>query len=117
MSDMSFPPPSGAASPSLQIASLPAGAAMTRLDVPGRLVIDGEGPMDHFVTLDKLPENLEFPGDLKDRIWIDPASRKLFYRGYMSKIEFDRISSLTRDWAFRRKLEELFQISIQEDEP
>ncbi len=73
--------------------------------------------MDHSVTLEKLPENLEFPGDLKDRIWIDPASRKLYYRGYMSKTDFDRISSLTRDWAFRRKLEELFQISIIEDEP
>ncbi|QEH33828.1 hypothetical protein OJF2_23580 [Aquisphaera giovannonii] len=73
--------------------------------------------MDHFVTLDKLPENLEFPGDLKDRIWIDPASKRLFFRGYMSKTEFDRISSLTRDWAFRRKLEELFQISVLEDLP
>ncbi|WP_165231491.1 hypothetical protein [Aquisphaera insulae] len=73
--------------------------------------------MVHFVTLERLPDGLEFPGDLKDRIWIDPESRKLYYRGYMSKTDFDRVSGLTRDWSFRRKLEELFQISIVEDEP
>jgi hypothetical protein len=73
--------------------------------------------MDHFVKLEKLPEALEFPADLKDRIWIDPSTSMLFYRGYMSKSDFDRISSLTRDWGFRRKLEELFQISIVEDVP
>jgi hypothetical protein len=75
-----------------------------------------EDPMDHFVVLDKLPEGLEFPADLKDRIHIDPQTRKLSFRGYMSKTDFDRISQLTGDWSFRRKLEELFQVCIPEDD-
>ncbi len=71
--------------------------------------------MDHFVTLDRWPDGLELPSDLKERIQFDAASRRLSYHGYMSKSEFDRISALTRDWGFRRKLEELFQLSVYED--
>lgn len=73
--------------------------------------------MDHFVILERLPEDLKLPPDLEDRIHIDPQTRKLSFRGYMSKADFDRISQLTRDWSFRRKLEELFQICIPEDDP
>ena len=73
--------------------------------------------MDHFVTLDRLPEGLEFPEDLRDKIRFDSQTRRLSFRGYMSKSEFDRISGLTRDWGFRRKLEELFQMSVVEDQP
>ena len=76
-----------------------------------------EGLVDHFVTLEKIPDGLVFPADLADRIRIDPESRKLHFRGYMSKTEFDRLCELTRDWSFRRKLEELFQVCIDEDEP
>ena len=60
---------------------------------------------------------LDFPEDVRDRIGFDPQSKRLFFRGYMSKTEFDRLSQLTRDWSFRRKLEELFQMSVYEDEP
>lgn len=73
--------------------------------------------MDHFVILERLPEGLTFPPELKDRIEIDPTTRKLIFHGYMSKADFDRISQLTRDWSFRRKLEELFQVCIPEDRP
>ena len=73
--------------------------------------------MDHFVILERLPEDLKFPPDLEDRIQIDPQTRKLSFRGYMSKTDFDRISQLTRDWSFRRKLEELFQVCTPEDDP
>ena len=76
-----------------------------------------EDLMDHFVILEKLPEGLKFPRDLEDRIHIDPETKKLSFRGYMSKADFDRISQLTRDWSFRRKLEELFQVCIPEDDP
>ncbi len=72
--------------------------------------------MDHFVILERLPEGLKFPPDLEDRIHIDPATMKLSFRGYMSKTDFDRISQLTRDWSFRRKLEELFQVCVPEDD-
>jgi hypothetical protein len=77
-----------------------------------------EGLVDHFVTLERLPEPLEFPADLKDRIRIDAQSKRLYFRGYMSKADFDRICMLTKDWSFRRKLEELFQVCVDlDDEP
>ena len=72
--------------------------------------------MDHFVNLEKLPANFEFPAELRDKIWYDAPSKKLFFRGYMSKTEFDHICERTKDWGFRRKLEELFQVSVEEDE-
>ncbi len=75
-----------------------------------------EGQLDHFVTLERLPEGLEFPADLNDRIRIDAQSKRLYFRGYMSKADFDRICMLTRDWSFRRKLEDLFRICIDDGE-
>ena len=73
--------------------------------------------MDHFVKLDRLPEGLEFPPQLKDRIHFDAAAGKLVFRGYMSKTDFDRLCQLSNDWKFRRTLEELFRISVPEEEP
>ena len=73
--------------------------------------------MDHFVMLDRLPEGLEFPTNLRDRIWYDPQTKRLFFRGYMSKTHFDHLCELSRDWSFRRKLEELFQICIDAENP
>ncbi len=73
--------------------------------------------MDHFVKLDKLPDGYGFPPDLEDRIYFDAAARKLVFRGYMSKSDFDRLSERTRDWAFRRSLEELFRQCIPEVDP
>jgi len=35
----------------------------------------------------------------------------------MSKTDFDRICLLTKDWSFRRKLEDLFRICIDDEEP
>ena len=72
--------------------------------------------MDHFVTLERLPEQLEFPADLKDRIRFDTQSKRLYFRGYMSKADFDRICVLTKDWSFRRKLEELFRDCVDVDD-
>jgi hypothetical protein len=71
--------------------------------------------MDHFVKMDRLPEGLEFPLELKDRIHFDPIARRLIFRGYMSKTDFDRLSQLRTDWNFRRSLEELFRLSIPEE--
>jgi hypothetical protein len=73
--------------------------------------------MDHFVRLDRLPEGLEFPPHLKDRIHFDAAAHKLIFRGYMSKTDFDQISQLTGDWKFRRTLEELFRLCTPETAP
>jgi hypothetical protein len=73
-----------------------------------------EVSVDHFVKLDKLPDGLEFPPQFRDRIHFDAAARKLVFRGYMSKADFDQISQLTNDWKFRRTLEDLFRLSIPE---
>ena len=73
--------------------------------------------MDHFVTLERLPEELEFPADLKDRIRLDAQSKRLYFRGYMSKTDFDRICMLTKDWSFRRKVEDLFRVCIDDELP
>jgi hypothetical protein len=76
-----------------------------------------EDLVDRFVTLEKLPGELEFPADLKDKIRLDAQSKRLYFRGYMSKAEFDRICLLTNDWSFRRKLEELFRECVDDGEP
>ena len=73
--------------------------------------------MDHFVTLDRLPDGFEFPPEMKDRISFDAERHKLVYRGYMSKTEFDRLCQQTKDWKFRRTLEELFCLCIPEEAP
>ena len=70
--------------------------------------------MDHFVKLDRLPDGYEFPADLKDRIFFDAAAHKLIFRGYMSKADFDRLCQPTRDWGFRRALEDLFRECVPE---
>ena len=73
--------------------------------------------MDHFVKLDRLPDGYEVPRDLRDKFQFDAAGQKLVFRGYMSKTEFDRICEPTRDWGFRRKVEELFRMSVVDAEP
>lgn len=65
--------------------------------------------MDHFVALDRLPEGLEFPPDLRDRIQFEPETHRLVYHGFMSKADFDRLSKLSEDWTFLRTLEDLFR--------
>ena len=73
--------------------------------------------MDHFVKLDRLPDGLVFPPHMNDRVYYDADARKLVFRGYMSKTDFDQLSQLTSDWNFRRTLEDLFRQSIPEPLP
>ena len=72
--------------------------------------------MDHFVPMERLPAGLEFPPDLRQRIHHDAERRRLVYRGFMSKIEFDRLCQLSDDWSYRRSLEDLFRLCTPEDE-
>jgi hypothetical protein len=76
-----------------------------------------EDLMDHFVKLEKLPEDFEIPGELKDRMHFNAERHELIFQGYMSKSEFDRMCQLTRDWKFRRTLEELFCLCVPDDGP
>jgi hypothetical protein len=73
--------------------------------------------MDRFVTLDRLPAGFVIPRDLADKLQYDGATRRLSFHGYMSKTDFDRLSAQTKDWGFRRKLEELFQSCAYKDQP
>lgn len=73
--------------------------------------------MDHFVTMERLPAGLQFPPDLGQRIHFDAESRRLVYRGFMSKSEFDRLCQISDDWPYRRALEDLFRLCTPDEEP
>ncbi len=72
--------------------------------------------MEHFVTVTKLPAELSFPSEYSDKIHYDAERKRLVFQGVMSKADFDRLSRLSDDWGYRRPLEDLFRLSI-EDEP
>ncbi|WP_165070703.1 hypothetical protein [Paludisphaera rhizosphaerae] len=73
--------------------------------------------MDRFVALEKLPEGYKIPAKYADRLVFDPDARRLYYHGYMSKTDFDHLCGFSRDWSFRRKLEELFQLCAYNGRP
>jgi len=75
-----------------------------------------EDLVEHFVTIDRIPDGLEFPSDLKDRFRFDAAKRRLVFQGFMSKAEFDRLCRLSDDWSFRRPLEDLFRLCTPEEQ-
>ena len=68
--------------------------------------------MTYHVSLSSLPEGLQFPEDLKHRIWYDESRRKLVYDGFMSKEVFDRLEGLHDDFAYCRAIEELFRKAV-----
>jgi hypothetical protein len=70
--------------------------------------------MERFVHMEKLPADLAFPAEYRDRIHFDAATRRLVYRGFMSKSDFDLLCRLSDDWSYRRPLEELFRQCIPE---
>jgi len=70
--------------------------------------------MDRFVKLDILPDGLQFPSEQRARISYDAAQRRLVFRGFMSKADFDRLIVLSSDWGYRRALEELFRLCTPE---
>ncbi len=76
-----------------------------------------EGPVDHFVKFERLPDNYEIPRDLREKFSFDAEAHRLVFRGYMSKTEFDRLCEPTRDWGFRRSVEQLFRMSVADAEP
>lgn len=73
--------------------------------------------MEHSVPLDHLPEGLRFPASLGDRISFDAEHKRLVFRGFMSKADFDQLCHLSDDWAFRRPLENLFRECGPDENP
>jgi hypothetical protein len=72
-------------------------------------------PVEHFVTMPNFPEGLQFPPTYADRIWYDAVTKRLVFRGVMSKVDFDRLNLLCEDWGYRRRLEDLFRLSMPEE--
>ncbi|MCA9124156.1 MAG: hypothetical protein H6822_02220 [Planctomycetaceae bacterium] len=72
--------------------------------------------MDHFVRLDRLPADLEFPEVLQGKISYDSDRRSLVHHGPMSKQEFDILFALHTDSAYCRALEELFRVATWDAE-
>ena len=52
--------------------------------------------MDHFVKLERLPEDFVLPPQFQNRLEYDAKAQKLIFHGYMSKSEFDQISDAGR---------------------
>lgn len=71
--------------------------------------------MEHFVTMPRLPQGLQFPPELSEKISFDPERGRLVFRGFMSKADFDRLSCLSDDWPYRRSVEDLFRICMPEE--
>ena len=73
--------------------------------------------MDHFVSLEKLPDDFAVPTKFGNRLEYNAEARKLVFHGYMSKAEFDQLSAISKDWRFRRTLEDLFRQCTPETKP
>lgn len=73
--------------------------------------------MDHFVKLEHFPQDLKLPPQFQNRLEFDAVAHKLVFHGYMSKAEFDQLSSLSNDWKFRRTLEDLFRLCTPDPKP
>jgi hypothetical protein len=66
------------------------------------------------VSLDPLPEALEFPDDLRDRISYDSERRLLVFRGFMSSADYCFLRSCSGDANYIRALNELHENSAFE---
>lgn len=71
--------------------------------------------MEHFVKVPNFSGELRIPDDQAERFRHDREGKRLIFQGAMSKADFDRLSTLSDDWAYRRPLEELFRLSLSEE--
>ena len=65
-------------------------------------------PNEISASLAKLPEELRFPTELAGRIGYDERRRRIAFRGFMSKAQFDLLSGLSADGDYQRAIEQLF---------
>ena len=72
--------------------------------------------MTRSVTLQVLPAGLTFPADLADKAAYDPAARRLSFRGFMCKGDFDRLTALSNDVEYLKAVVELFQKCVFTDD-
>jgi hypothetical protein len=62
-------------------------------------------------SLARLPEHLEFPPRLRQRIVFDARRERLSYYGFMTKADYDLLRGLSSDAAYQQALEQLFRES------
>jgi hypothetical protein len=67
---------------------------------------------ENSVFLKNLPEGLRFPDDLASRIRYDQGERRLFFRGFMSKAQFDLLHGLSNDGSYQLAIERLFELCV-----
>ena len=73
--------------------------------------------MDRFISLQAIPADLRaIPPDLADRFHFDAEQKRLSFRGFMSKGDFDRLSQLSDSWPYKRAVESLFQLCTLDDD-
>jgi len=73
--------------------------------------------MEYAVELAGLPDKVEFPERLRERIRFDANRRRLVFQGFMTKCTYDELNALTDDAEYHRALEELFVLTSAEVSP
>lgn len=63
---------------------------------------------EHWIRLQRLPNGLVFPADLQERIHYDAENKRLVFRGFMTKSEYDRLTGLNDDFQYQRAVYQLF---------
>ncbi len=66
------------------------------------------------VPLDKLPEGLVFPKEMKDKISYDEANKTLTFKGNMTTVDKDNLSKLSQDPTYQKALNLLYESSNKE---
>ena len=64
--------------------------------------------------LDKLPDGFEFPAELRERISFSPERKRLVFRGFMSKADYDRLRRLSDDGPYLLALDRVFRDSASQ---
>ena len=61
-----------------------------------------------WVRLQRLRDGLVFPAEFQERISYDSERKRLVFRGFMSKADFDRLTRLHDDFHYQRAIYQLF---------
>ncbi len=70
----------------------------------------GWSHVDHFVKFDLGDDAFDIPASMASRFSYDAATKRLIFRGFKSKTDFDKLCALRDSWAYRRAIDELFQL-------
>jgi hypothetical protein len=73
--------------------------------------------MVHYSKLRKLPVGLKLPTDLADHIFFDAQKKRLSFKGFMSKSQYDRLMQLDADRDYQEAVNRFFQLSAEDDNP